>query len=112
MPLVFRTQIAHGGTGLRAVIEAPVKTMNIDVDGQKYQVDTGTLCLPDLSCRHEPVINCLKMAFVAFNGPCHADFITEEPTNVIDDGHECVQVLHYSGRTRMPAQNVSLATHV
>ena len=44
-PIVLRTEIAHSGTGFRAIIEAPVKAMNISIDRQKYQVDTGPACL-------------------------------------------------------------------
>ncbi len=108
-PIILRTEMAHSGTGLRAIIEAPVKTMNIYPDKQKYQVDTGPICLPDLSRRNNPEINCLKMAFIAFSKPHFADFIIEEPTSVTKDGQECCKVFHYSTRIRLPANNVLLA---
>ena len=79
-PLVSQTEIAGPGTGLRAVIEAPVKTMNTRRGPGIYQVDTGPVVLPDLSRRPERSADALRLAFVAFNVPGFADFVVEVPT--------------------------------
>ena len=57
-------------TGLRAVIECPTKTMNIEPKRRLYQVDTGPVAYPDLSKLYDPPIDCLRLAFVAFNADC------------------------------------------
>lgn len=108
-PLVSRTEISDGPTGLRAIIEAPVKTMNIEPQRQQYQIDTGPVALPDLARRYEPRIDCLRLAYVAFNTPHFADFVVEQPTPVLDEGRETARVYHYSSPISLPAKNSLIA---
>lgn len=102
-PVVARTQIRHEGTHLRAIIECPVKTMNIKDDDDLYQVDTGPVIFPDLTKRRERFTDGFSLAFVAFNAPDYADFVIETPTPVTDDG--LTRVHHYSQRSGLPANN-------
>jgi hypothetical protein len=108
-PLVFRTEITDGQSGLRAIIEAPVKTMNIEPGKKQYQIDTGPVPLPDISRRYEPPIDCLRLAYVAFNAPHFADFVIEQPTPVLDEGRETARVYHYSSPISLPAKNSLIA---
>jgi hypothetical protein len=109
IPIVSRTEIQDETTGLKAIIECPVKTMNISLDKKLYQVDTGPIALPDLSKRHEPRIDALRLAFVAFNAPHFADFVIEQPTKVIEEEQEKCQIHHYSGPISLKAKNTLLA---
>jgi hypothetical protein len=109
VPIVSRTELTDDTTGLKAIIEAPVKTLNISIDKSMYQVDTGPLGYPDLSQRFEPRIDCLKLAFVAFNAPHFADFIVEQPTAVVEDEQEKCQIHHFSAPFSKPAKNTLLA---
>ena len=108
-PIVAQTEIRNEETKLRAVIEYPVKTMNISLDKSVYQVDTGPLAYPDLSKRFDPSIDCLSLAFVAFNAPHFADFIIEQPTPIVKDEQELAEVYHYSKPFSLPARNRLLA---
>jgi len=108
-PLVTRTEIRNDETALRAVIECPTKTMNISLDKNMYQVDTGPIAFPDLSKRFDPQIDCLSVAFVAFNAPHFADFIVEQPTALVEDGQEKGKFYHFSAPFSMPAENTVLA---
>ena len=73
----------------RAIIECPVKTMNMDEQADIYQVDTGMVLFPDLSKRCDrQKIETFSLAFVAFNAPHFADFVIEKPTPIIKDGVE------------------------
>jgi hypothetical protein len=108
-PIVSRTELTDEKTGLKAILEAPVKTLNISLDHSKYQVDTGPIAYPDLTQRYEPRIDCLKLAFVAFNAPHFADFVVEQPTAVVEEEQEKCQVHHYSSPFSMPAKNTLLA---
>jgi len=108
-PIVAQTEIRNEETKLTAVIEYPVKTMNVSLDDSVYQVDTGPVAYPDLSKRFEPSIECLSLAFVAFNAPHFADFIVEQPTPVVQDGQELAQVYHFSSPFSLPARNRLLA---
>lgn len=109
LPIVSQTEITNAETGLRAVIECPVKTMNVSLDLQKYQVDTGPIAYPDLSKRFEPRIDCLSLAFIAFNAPHFADFVVEQPTAVVEAGREVTRIHHYSSPFSVPAKNRLLA---
>lgn len=109
VPIVSRTELTDEKTGLEAIIECPVKTMNISIDKGLYQVDTGPIAFPDLSQRFEPRIDCFKLAFVAFNAPHFADFVIEQPTAVVEEGQEKCQIHHYSGPISLAAKNTLLA---
>ena len=108
-PIVAQTEIRNDGTKLKAVIEYPVKTVNISLDKSVYQVDTGPIAFPDLAQRFDPPINCLSLAFVAFNAPHFADFIVERPTPVVEGEQELAKVYHYTNPFSLPAQNQLLA---
>lgn len=104
-PIVTHTEIANAETGLRAIIECPTKTMNVSQEKLMYQVDTGPIAYPDLSKRYEPEIDCLRLAFVAFNAPDFADFVVEQLTPVDPDAPESCKVYHYSGPFSVAAKN-------
>lgn len=109
LPLVTQTEIIHEKSGLRAIIECPTKTMNVDPTRQLYQVDTGPIAYPDLSKRFDPPIDCLSLAFIAFNAPHFADFVIEQPTAILDKDKEVGKVYHYSNPISVKAKNVVLA---
>jgi len=109
LPLVAQTALADAETGMAAIIECPIKTMNVSLQRKLYQVDTGPIALPDLTKRYEPQIDCLRLAFVAFNTPDFADFIVEQPTPVLQDGKEVTKIYHYSSPFSLPARNTVLA---
>jgi hypothetical protein len=106
LSLVSQTGIKDAETGLQAIIECPVKTMNISPERRMFQVDTGPLCFPDLSKRYDPQIDCLSLAFVAFNSESSADFIVEQPTGVVRGGTEICSIYHYSNPFSLEAHNV------
>lgn len=108
-PLVSRTELLDPATGLRAIIEAPVKTINIQPEKQQYQIDSGPVALPDLSRRYETRLDCLRLAFVAFNAPHFADFVVEQPDSVMENGQELYQVFHYSKPISLEAKNTLIA---
>lgn len=108
-PLVSRTEIADESSGRKAIIEAPVKTINILPDRKLYQIDTGPIALPDVARRYEPPVDCLRLAYVAFNVAHFADFVIEQPTPVIEDGQERTRVFHYSNPISLPAKNSLIA---
>ena len=108
-PIVAQTELRNEQIGLKAVIEYPVKTMNVSLDKSMYQVDTGPIAYPDLAKRSERPIECLSLAFVAFNAPDFADFVIEQPTPIVQDEKELAQVYHYSKPFSLEARNRLLA---
>jgi len=109
IPLVSRTELVDRASGRRAVIEAPVKTMNIQPEERLYQIDTGPVAYPRLSEPFDPPIDALQLAFVAFNAAHFADFVVEQPDPVVEDGVEKTKVFHYSQPFSVPARNLLLA---
>ena len=105
LPIVSQTEIWNEETGLRAVIECPVKTMNINDERDLYQVDTGPVAWPDLAKRADRLVETISLAFVAFNAPHFADFVIEAPTPIGSGGQACCEVLHYSRIESLPAKN-------
>ncbi len=105
LPLVAQTEISQAKTGLRAIIEFPVKTINIRDEEPTYQVDTGPVAFPDLSQRYDRWAEALSLAFVAFNAPHFADFVIEDETPIIQDNQELTRVHHYSRILSLPANN-------
>jgi hypothetical protein len=107
MPIVAQVEITDADSGLRAILECPVKTMNTRRAQDDYQVDTGPVMLPDL-LRHGRSADGLRLAYVAFNVPEFADFVVEVPTR-IGDGPAAQQVHHFSERVTLRATNRLLA---
>ncbi|HZK61152.1 MAG TPA: hypothetical protein VFC41_03695, partial [Anaerovoracaceae bacterium] len=108
-PVVTRTEFQNPDTGLGAIIECPCKTMNISHPKKMYQVDTGPVAFPDLSKHFEIQIDCLNLAFIAFNTPHFADFVIEAPTPVMEGDKQVASVYHYSKMVTMPAKNRLIA---
>jgi hypothetical protein len=106
--LVGQTTLSDTTTGLQAIIEFPVKTMNIHDETNSYQVDTGPVMLPDLSQRYPRLVDSLRPAYVAFNAPDFADFVIEVPTPVQlggQGGAGEAMTHHFSERVSLPASN-------
>jgi hypothetical protein len=103
-PIVAQTEICNDDTGLRAVIEYPVKSMNTNRERSLYQVDTGPVAFPDLSVRHERYADGISLGFIAFNASHFAEFILEVPTEVSTmSGSE--EIYHFSRVFTLPAKN-------
>ena len=111
--IVSQTEISDPTTGLRAVIEYPVKTMNVSRDGfpdnsgqSVWQIDTGPVGVPDLSKRYTPAIRAFSLGFVATisRHPTAADFVLEQLTP-LPPPNDAVRVLHYSKPFSLRAKN-------
>jgi len=110
LPLVGRTEIHDEATGARAIIEYPVKTMNVNDLKNIYQVDTGPLAFPDFTAAAERPIDRMELAYVAHNRPDEAYFIVQRPTPIVVDEAEVCDVCHYSDIRRVPAKNTLMSS--
>jgi len=109
IPLVTQTELWSADEKLRAIIECPTKTMNIDQERRRYQIDTGPVAYADLTKDYPAAIDRLHLAFVAFNAPNFADWVVEQPTRVYPDGENATEVYHYSKPFSLPAKNRVIA---
>jgi hypothetical protein len=103
--LVAQTEIANPALGLRAIVDFPIKTMNIHDGKDLYQVDTGPVAYPDLSQRYTRLVDSISLAFVAFYQPSIADFIIEDETPIEYFGREVTRVHHYARTVSVPVRN-------
>ena len=105
LPIVAQTELSDAETGMRAVIEYPVKTMNYHPERKRFQVDTGPVMWPEFSAIGAHWIECLRMSHVIYNRFDRAEFILRRPTPIEVDGKEMCKVLHYSEVHQHEARN-------
>lgn len=105
--LVAQTEIEVAGSSLTAVIEYPIKTLNINQEKTWYQVDTGPVLFPEPVEKGTPVEEGFALAFAAFNAPHFADFILEKETRQ-PEAAGGGRVIHYSERQSLQARNLIL----
>ncbi len=103
-PLVACTKITRNDGAVTALIEYPVKTMNINPDYKRFQVDTGPLLLPDLSSTREHTIEWFSLAHTIYNRFDRAEFIRLVPTSVDVQGRN-IEVMDYSEVYKTQAEN-------
>ncbi len=103
-PLVGRVEIIDNSGQPRALLEFPIKTMNVNDIEDIFQVDTGPLLLPDLDWRGDLRVECFRRAFVAYNTFEGADFVAQRPTPT-SDTDAAVRVYHYSKMLTLPTRN-------
>ncbi|MFN8511063.1 MAG: hypothetical protein U0232_12425 [Thermomicrobiales bacterium] len=108
LPLAARTEIWDEARGLKATLEYPIKTMNIQVERQRFQVDTGPLIVPDLAGQEEHWLDLFSLAHIIYNTFDRAEFICRQPTPIVRDGQEVARVNHYSDVRVYPARTTLL----
>ncbi len=104
-PLIGRTDIWDKTRDMRARIEYPIKTININNEHKLFQVDTGPLLFPDFTCSSIQPIEWFSVAYVCYNTFDSAEFILRKPTPVMDGDREFCKVVTYSDIRRMPVRN-------
>jgi hypothetical protein len=104
-PLVGQTGWQDREAGFEALLEYPIKTMNVHPETRQYQIDTGPLPFPDGGREIARIVP----AFIAWKSSDLAEFILQRPTPVVRDGRELCQVLHYSQIRELSVTNKVLA---
>lgn len=100
--LVARTEINNEATGLKAVLEFPVKTMNVDPERGLFQVDTGPIPYYDFTDPNPDIMQRFRWAYCAFNEFAGAYFIFRVPTPIVRSGVEVARYAHYSQIVHCP----------
>ena len=103
--LVGRTEISDEQSGRRAILEFPIKTMNVNLKKQIYQIDTGPLAFPDFKVQSERPIDMIELAYVAHNRPDIAYFIVQRPMPLTTPAGKPVEMFHYSDTFGLPSKN-------
>ena len=108
LPLAARTEIWDSDRHLRATLEYPIKTMNIQAERRRFQVDTGPLIVPNLAAREEHWMDLFSLAHIIYNTFDRAEFICRQPTPIEREGREVASVLHYADVRVYPARTTLL----
>ena len=103
------TEITDEVGRYRAILEFPIKTMNVNHIKGLYQVDTGPVLLPDFTSNKERMVECFQLAFVAYNRIDEAYFVIQEPTSIVAGSVD--KVSYYSKVVGVEAKNTVIALH-
>ena len=112
LPIIARTEVWSDDGKTRATVEYPVKTMNVQIERGRMQVDTGPLIYPDFQSDEDSEIRKLQFAYVCYNTDDVAEFVLRAPTPVIGDGREVGTYIDYSDIRRVPIQNTFYAAMI
>ena len=107
-PLVSITELADGATGARAVLEYPVKTMNVLRSPVRFQIDTGPIIVPDFASTAELAVARFDLAHVVYNQFDRGELILRKPVGV-GEGASRLSVTDYSERVEYTGLNSVLA---
>jgi hypothetical protein len=103
--LVARTTVRDDASGRIAVLEYPIKTMNVTVSPPRFQVDTGPLLVPNFASEAQQAIERLDIAHVVYHQTTQAEFVLRRPHQVGERDGQAVSVTDYSEIVTFPAHN-------
>ncbi len=109
LSLNARTELYDPATGRRALLEYPIKTMNVQQAPPRFQVDTGPLILPDFSATVTHPIEGFEVAHVVYNVMDKAEFVLRKPV-AIGTGEHQATTTDYSLIQIVTARNEILAS--
>jgi hypothetical protein len=82
--IVVRTEIANAERGLRALVEYPAKTINMNERSNVFQIDTGPIVFPDLWATQKGHLEALRLAFIAFNSFGRSEVLLQTSVNAVE----------------------------
>ena len=107
-PLVSRTELSDDASGIRAMLEYPVKTMNVMKSTVRYQVDTGPIIVPNFASTADLAIARFDLAHVVYNLFDRGELILRKPI-AVGQGASRTSVTDYSHRIEYTGRNSLLA---
>ena len=105
MTPVGQTELRDETSGLRAVLEYPIKTLNVIKSPVRYQVDTGALIVPDFSTTPGFQQEHFDVAHVAHNKPDKGEFFLRKPSDITRKDGPVWTINDYSERKVYSCQN-------
>ena len=103
--LVARTEFRDDASGRSALLEYPIKTMNVVASPPKYQVDTGPLLFPDFASNVPQPIERFAIAHVVYHRYDRAEFILRRPHQVGERDGQPVLVTDYTETVTLSVRN-------
>ena len=102
--LVGHTEL-DGPDGLHAVLEYPIKTMNVQIERGRFQVDTGPIVWPDLEAPHTSAIDRCRVAHIGYNRRDVAEFVVRGHVELGRAGERVGVVDYATDVRRLPASS-------
>jgi hypothetical protein len=102
--MVARTELRDEAHGLHAVLEYPMKTINVMRRPPRFQVDTGPIIVPNVETDAARAIERFDMAYAVYNTFDRAEFILRRPVP-IGGTPEKASTTDYSVASHWPARN-------
>ncbi|MGH2550622.1 MAG: hypothetical protein ACRDHN_14605 [Thermomicrobiales bacterium] len=93
--LVARTMVRDEATGTTAMLEYPIKTMNVTRDPYRFQVDTGPIIVPLFDSTAEP-LGRFAIAHTVYWQDDRVEFVLRKPHVVGSNGDAPVEVTDYT----------------
>lgn len=94
--LVARTELTDPISGARAIIDYPVKTMNVRRDPASFQVDTGPILVPRWDAAEQPAPLRFDVAHAVYWKRDRAEFVLRRPHAVGEGTAGPILVTDYS----------------
>ncbi|MBI1914505.1 MAG: hypothetical protein HYS12_07175 [Planctomycetes bacterium] len=94
--LMARTHVEHADPHLSAMIEYPVKTMNVCEKTTRFQVDTGPLLWPDFESKAKLAVERFDLGFIVYNTFADGEVVLRVQTPIVLKGKEAAKAWHYS----------------
>jgi hypothetical protein len=119
--LVGRTELTLKDGKIQAILDYPIKTINVNDRKTLFQIDTGPLLFPNLDSAHTRTIEAFEHAFLAYKTFDRAEFISLQPTFILDTIKNVTErerflplkaalsVNHYSATRKLAAKNTLMA---
>ena len=103
--LVARSTLRDADSGTTAILEYPIKTMNVTRNPDRFQVDTGPLIVPRFDMESSDPIARFDVAHVVYFTSDYAEFVLRRPHAVGERNGEDVRVTDYTEIRITSAEN-------
>jgi hypothetical protein len=94
--LVARTELTDEASGARAIIDYPVKTMNVRKNPMSFQVDTGPILIPRWDAGDLAAPLRFDVAHAVYWQRDRSEFVLRRPHDVGEGSEAPIQVTDYS----------------
>ena len=94
--LVGRTELTNDKTQQKAILEYPIKTMNIIPSVPRFQVDTGPMLVPNFESNKKLKVDSLDIAYIVYSLFDRGEYISRKPVEIANTNDGPLSVTDYS----------------
>ena len=94
--LVGQTELINEKTQQKAILEYPIKTMNVIKSVPRFQVDTGPILVPNFDSNKKLKVDSLDIAHIVYNQFNRGEYISRKPVQIANTNDGPLSVTDYS----------------